>query len=548
MMRFFRGILLLLGVAAACGNGRPAEPPPPTPHGAVGDACTSEAKMARGTCSADLQCVPAPGGYCTKPCSTGSCGDGASCAATARLGELCAKTCADDQDCRQGYACDPAWKVCMVPGFMSPRLAACGAPALTRRVFATPVQVSGPRSPGDYDIEPSAALTKRGDVAVVFATGSPLLDARSPFYGIATTLVHPDGSVEPPHTLTDAKDTHWDAWMASSRGGQLALVWLGFEGRFAPEKNPEIGLATSDDGANWKVERPADDKATDCQAGKLGCYDKPMVVFAPHPKRPEEEVLYVFYETDDAGLKVVRSEDGGATFERSALVRADGGYGTVVAGSRGVLHLALAHAEGRARAFGDARRQVEYLRSEDSGRTFARFVVSAPGELIPSLYGNRAVAEDEARGFLYVAYPSGTPDGRWDVMLATSRDSGATWARIKVNDDAPCANHANPSIAVDPTTGRVHIVWIENRSGAGGVAHASCDPGGTRCSPNDAVNDAPFASYVLTAHSPRWMGEYNALVVDDARRALHAVWTQPVLEHGTPVARIFYARATLGGD
>jgi hypothetical protein len=195
--------------------------------------------------------------------------------------------------------------------------------------------------------------------------------------------------------------------------------------------------------------------------------------------------------------------------------------------------------------FGDPRVTLDYVRSEDSGRTFTRTTVSSPGESIPTVYANAAIAVDEARNLLYVAYPSGTPDGRWDIHLATSKDGGATWARIKVNDDAPCANHASASTAVDPKTGRVHIMWIENRSGVGGVAYASCDSGGARCSANEAVSDAPFASYVLTAHSPKWMGDYNTLLVDEARRTLHAVWTQTVNESGTAVGRIFYARAAL---
>jgi len=334
--------------------------------------------------------------------------------------------------------------------------------------------------------------------------------------------------------------------MATSRSGKLAMVWLGFEGRYAPEKNPEIGLATSDDGRTWSPSKPVDDKATDCPPGKVGCYDKPMVVFAPNRKRPEEELLYVFYETADAGTKVVRSEDGGESFGRSAVV-SEGGYGTVVADARGMLHLAL-HVDRGARGFSDARRHVEYLRSEDNGLTFLPLVASRPGEQVPALYGNRAVAVDEARRMVYVAYPSGTPEGQWDIQLATSRDFGATWRHVKVNDDASCANHANPSIALDTTTGRVHLIWAENRTGLGGMAHASCDPGGARCSANDAVSDRPFAAYVLTAHSARWMGEYNALLVDEGRRMLHAVWTQPVPENGQPTARILYAHASLDLD
>jgi hypothetical protein len=43
--------------------------------------------------------------------------------------------------------------------------------------------------------------------------------------------------------------------------------------------------------------------------------------------------------------------------------------------------------------------------------------------------------------------------------------------------------------------------------------------------------------YSLAHHSPRALGDYSALVVDDKRRVLHAVWTQP----GERGARIFHA-------
>jgi hypothetical protein len=61
------------------------------------------------------------------------------------------------------------------------------------------------------------------------------------------------------------------------------------------------------------------------------------------------------------------------------------------------------------------------------------------------------------------------------------------------------------------------------------------------------VSDAPFASYVLTRHSSKWMGEYGALVIDVKRRALHALSTQPVDagEGRGPTARIFHARGIL---
>jgi hypothetical protein len=159
------------------------------------------------------------------------------------------------------------------------------------------------------------------------------------------------------------------------------------------------------------------------------------------------------------------------------------------------------------------------------------------------IFSNAQIVVDEARKNVYVVYPAGTPDGRWDLMLATSKDSGAHWKRTKVNDDAPCANHMTPSAALDPHSGRVHVIWTENRTGRGGVAYASCDMGGARCSANETVSDVPFASYGFVRHSPRWLSEYGSLLFDVKKKVLHALWTQTVERGKGAAARIFYARA-----
>jgi len=44
---------------------------------------------------------------------------------------------------------------------------------------------------------------------------------------------------------------------------------------------------------------------------------------------------------------------------------------------------------------------------------------------------------------------------------------------------------------------------------------------------------------------PRWHGEYNAMVIDEARRTLHVVYTAPVDEGGNAISRIFAATRRL---
>ncbi len=49
------------------------------------------------------------------------------------------------------------------------------------------------------------------------------------------------------------------------------------------------------------------------------------------------------------------------------------------------------------------------------------------GEIIPFCFSNPQVVVDEARKRIHVVYPAGTPDGRWDLFLRSSR---ARWQEL----------------------------------------------------------------------------------------------------------------------
>jgi hypothetical protein len=225
-------------------------------------------------------------------------------------------------------------------------------------------------------------------------------------------------------------------------------------------------------------------------------------------------------------------------------------YGDLEVGTDGDVHTVFvtssaSHGQ-RADKFGDAGNAIEYAVSRDGGKSFEKSRrVSAEGEKIPFFLSNPHVAVDAKRKTLYVVYPTGTPDGRWDIVLATSRDGGATWSRIKVNDDPHCASHMLPSIVVRPGTGDLHVIWTEERDGKGGVAYAACAPGGATCSANEAVSDAPFAAYSMGRFNPRSLGDYGTLLLDEKRQKLHVVYTATVDEGGKAVSRIFTASRKL---
>ncbi len=102
-----------------------------------------------------------------------------------------------------------------------------------------------------------------------------------------------------------------------------------------------------------------------------------------------------------------------------------------------------------------------------------------------------AVAPD---GTIYVSYIAATPDTRFEssaAVLARSSDGGKSWRNVqgpRIHDDTNCYPrqlpgtgqgrqtlsaqnhriHGFPSLAVDSSTGRVHLTWTDNRG------HPSC--------------------------------------------------------------------------
>jgi len=560
-----RAGLLIMLLAAACSSAPGGAPGPNAPGGAtsggpgtpgsgassaparpLGEACTAPQPFTEGDCGKGMRCLAQPGGYCASLCGLeGPCSG--VCAESAGAGDICLKGCSADKDCREGYLCDPTWKACTVPGFLAPKAPVCQGAPLARKRFGRPVQLSTAKSPGRYTLEPSAAVARDGSLVAAYLTYGKRDDPNP--LGVSSLSVF--GAVNGDRVLTSERPRHFDPWMASDRTGKLHLVWLGHDGG-TPDKRVQIGYANSDDGKTWSKPIAAHHAAADCPGEAPGCMNKPMIAVGPDPQDPKKDAIYVAYFSEVAGaLKMTRSSDGGQTFAPSVPVGA-GAYGDIEVSADGVVHavfLSVAESPGgigRPDRFGDRRHVVLYAASTDGGKTFSKpQQVSVPGEPVPFYFSNPQVAYDVKRKLLYVVYPTGTPDGRWDILLATSKDGGAKWSHVKVNDDAPCANHRVPNVAVSPRSGKVHVLWTENRSGKGQVIYAQCRSGGASCAPNEAVHDAPFASYSLSRFTPSWIGEYGSLVVDERRRKLHAVYTATVDEGGLPVARIFAASAPL---
>jgi hypothetical protein len=542
-----RALAIALLCAAACGGQpKPKKAVKKSPPGKIGAACTPGEGISQGTCAKGLLCAPfMKGGYCASFCP---CGDGGSCVDTARMGEFCAKACVKDSDCRanEGYVCDQQWSTCVQPGFLAPRAPTCEPPAEAppRKTFGKVEQLSSSSGPGKYDTEPSAALTKGGDLVTVYVANAPFAPANS----LASATVSSKGAIVGDTEVKFDRSSYFDPTMASDRNGRLYLAYLGFDGGRAPEKNMTIGLATSDDGQKWSAPVAAFDVEGDCPGAAPGCLDKPWIVIGPDRADNKKDAIYVFYWAARAeALKVVKSTDGGATWSKSVTV-GTGAVADAAVTASGKIH--VVYATGGGSMFGDAQNRIEYTKSEDGGETWSPASrVSAEGEQVTFHFSSPQVIADADpnRAMLYAIYPVGTPDGKWDIVVAWSRDGGVTWTPEKANDDQPCASHMLPSAILDKSNGKVHITWVDNRTGAGGVVYTACSvPHGRstkklECEANELVSDKPFAAYGFVRHSLRWLGDYNALLLDAKGKRLHAVWTQTVDEGGTPISRIFWA-------
>lgn len=552
-----RATLLFIAFAACSGGGSSAPPhnvvarprnvavpladaaPPPPPPVALGGACTATPGPGT-TCGERTRCFPMlPGGYCTAPCgAVGLPCDGA-CVETSRAGELCMKRCTSDADCRagEGYTCDPQWHACAVPELAAivPKQcpAARGAPAVDSS-FARSEAWSSATSPGVYQFEPAAALADDGGVVAMYIARGAIFDGN--VLGVAR--VDGKGAAVVDTKLGSTKTSHFDPWLARGHDGTIYAVWYGFDGR---DERGEIALASSRDrGATWSAPIAVHEPG-DCAGDEPGCLDKPMVATA-WDARQQRETIYVLYASG-GGLRVRASRDGGKTFA-AAVTALAGIYGTVATGGDGRVHVATLNG-GPAGGLGSAQQQVEYTATIAGGGTaFAKpVVVSGRDEVLPFFFVNPSVALDDRRKWIYVAYARGGRDAVWDIVIAASKDAGKTWTRTAIGDG--CAIHMVPNLAVDPTTGTLHVAWYDSEGAIGRFAHATCPPGAARCTRQGAINSEPFAALSTERHGAKWIGEYASLVVDDKRRVLHAVWAQPVADGDRVVARIFHGRAKL---
>ncbi|HLL24950.1 MAG TPA: sialidase family protein [Kofleriaceae bacterium] len=352
--------------------------------------------------------------------------------------------------------------------------------------------------------ESSAAIAKDGGLVVVHAQAGAL--------GI--TRIDALGRLVPTRPFASARAATWapidkPVWgtspsLARDVDGTLYAAW----------SDDGIVLATSRDGGTWSAPRTID-PCTRC---------RPQVVVGGG-------AVHVVFESD--GLRLRTSRDRGTTFGAPATIASGAGRALVAADGR--VHVA-AIAGSPLGAYGSANQHVQYASARP-------VTVSLRDERVPYYFSNPSVAFDPRRKWLYVAYVRGGRDGIWDLVIAASRNGGATWTRTRIGDEPACALHAVPNLAVDAATGTLHLAWYDTRGETARFAHATCATGLARgCLERGRINDVAFARLETVRHASSWIGDSETLLVDERRRVLHAIWAQPVADGTT---RVFHAKAKL---
>jgi len=113
--------------------------------------------------------------------------------------------------------------------------------------------------------------------------------------------------------------------------------------------------------------------------------------------------------------------------------------------------------------------------------------------------------------------------------MQLSPDGGQTWNVTRRVDDArPVRARRYPAVHVEET-GRVHVVWMDDRTGYGALYHAYSDDNGASFSPNTRITDR---SFLFPADAPppppgtqngTWIGDYLALAT--VRKRVIVAWS-----------------------
>ena len=94
----------------------------------------------------------------------------------------------------------------------------------------------------------------------------------------------------------------------------------------------------------------------------------------------------------------------------------------------------------------------------------------------PGLAWDRSGGRHNGRVYLVHTLEQKNESDNTDVYVRSSDDNGATWSPgVRVNDDQTVTSQFLPKISLDPTTGKIAIVWYDARNDLGGGGSGDTD-------------------------------------------------------------------------
>ena len=391
-----------------------------------------------------------------------------------------------------------------------------------------------------FENEPAIAVNPTNPSNIVVAAH----DYGDPYYTIGIAVYRSfDGGktwIGPSRMIPTYGDSMSDPSLAFGRDGTLYLSYLSV-GVFS-----EITLAISrDGGATWSFVRALN-------YSFQAFYDKPWIAVGPDPANPLRDIIYItytefkgYYEVN-LSIKLIRSRDGGRTFEGPFSVSWEGKYPDIlvqwsypVVDQNGTLYVSFFGMKTERGLYGPRSIQgIWVARSIDGGATFSEPVLAAETHwwfpYYSGLYGFRWVVPTPATtvgpdGSIYIAYedsPGGSegPDMA-DIFLVVSRDGGRSWSRpVRVNDDRGYAAQFFPMIAVRRSDGSIHIAWGDKRLEPSGVGYdiyyTYSNDGGRTFAKNIRVTDITINPLLGI---PFFIGDYFGMAVTSDN--VYIAWT-----------------------
>lgn len=333
---------------------------------------------------------------------------------------------------------------------------------------------------GSNNGDPAAAISNNGKYFVGFVDIS---------LGQGIAVSTDQGSTWTPYTVAPNpgsvldKNHLWvDKSLASPHVNNLYSAWTDFGG---PDNNRIVFSRSTDDGVTWST------GVNISQATAGGSHDQGVNLHSgPNGEVYAVWAIYDNWPVDESAIGFASSADGGNSFNPAQRI-AD---------------------------------NIRGIRITDIGKNMRK-------NSFPTMAVDNSFGPD--RGAIYVVWANiGTPGintgNDVDVYLIKSINGGASWTtphKVNTSTTGQGKNHYFPWITCDPTTGKLHIVYYDDRD----VTAAECETwmsssfdGGVTWS-DYKVSDVSFTPTPIPGLAGGYFGDYLGLTANDD--VLYPVWT-----------------------